>query len=83
MRLEDYQPTAPAEVSCSSEGETSTLTFTREFAHPPQRVWSALTARDQVPKWAPYGLDRDIDSTGPALLTMNDGSEPAAASIDG
>ncbi len=82
MRLEEYQPTPPAEVSCSSDGSTSTLCFVRHFAHSPDRVWRALVAREQIPKWAPYGIDRDIDSIGPALLTMNDGSEPPNYEIE-
>lgn len=76
MLLEDYKPSTPAKISCRSDGETSTLVFERRFSHPPERVWRALTAKEQIPKWAPYGPDRDLDTVGPASLHMNDGSEP-------
>ncbi len=76
MRIEDYIPSAPAEVSCESEGGKSTLVFIREIHHSPDRVWSAMTEAEKLPKWAPYQPDRDLDSLGPVNLRMVDGSEP-------
>jgi uncharacterized protein YndB with AHSA1/START domain len=52
---------------------TWTVTFVRELAHPPERVWGALVRADELPKWAPFESDRDLDATGPATLTMVDG----------
>jgi uncharacterized protein YndB with AHSA1/START domain len=48
------------------------VTFVRELAHPPERVWDALVRAGDVPKWAPFEPDRDLDTTGPATLTMVD-----------
>ena len=81
MKLEDYTPTPPAEISCDSDGENSTLHFQRNLAHSPEAVWRALTDARQLQKWTPYSIDRNIDTEGPALLTMNDGSEPPTYDI--
>ena len=76
MRLEDFIPSEPAEVSCHSDGTHSTLVFIREIRHEPKKVWSALTVAEKICKWAPYKPDRDLDALGPVMLRMIDGSEP-------
>ncbi|HEY5013080.1 MAG TPA: SRPBCC family protein [Acidimicrobiia bacterium] len=35
------------------DGETVTLTFTRRFAHPPEKVWRALTEPEHLGAWFP------------------------------
>lgn len=50
-----------------------TLVFTRDLPHPPEKVWDALTSRDQLRRWAPYGARRDLDGEGAATLVMLDG----------
>jgi uncharacterized protein YndB with AHSA1/START domain len=47
-----------------------TLVFTRRLAHPPERVWRALTEPDELRAWAPFAPDRSLAETGPATLTM-------------
>ena len=78
MRLEDYQASAPAEVSSRQDGDRCTLIFVRHSHHSPERLWSALSDRDQLPKWAPFRPDRDLHRVGPVTLTMVDGSTPEA-----
>ncbi|NKB33871.1 MAG: polyketide cyclase [Pseudomonadales bacterium] len=83
MTLEGYTPTPPVEgISCESDGETSTLHFERNLAHPPEAAWKAITNASSLQKWMPFSIDRDIDTEGPALLTMNDGSEPPTYNIN-
>lgn len=76
MRLEDYTPSEPAEVSCISENGQSTLVFVREIRHSPEKVWSAMIDAEKIPKWAPYEPNRNLDSIGPVTLRMVDGSSP-------
>lgn len=76
MRIEDYTPSAPAEVSRDSEDGNAVLIFVREIQHPPERVWSAMIEAEKLPKWAPYQPDRNLDELGPVTLRMVDGSEP-------
>jgi uncharacterized protein YndB with AHSA1/START domain len=52
------------------------LVFVRELAHPPSRVWKALTLPQQLRAWAPFDADRDLSRTGPATLDMAGGDAP-------
>jgi uncharacterized protein YndB with AHSA1/START domain len=76
----DYRPSPLAAVYLSTEPERWTLLFTRILSHPVNRVWELLTEPGQLRHWAPYVPDRDLATTGPAELTMQDGS---AAVLDG
>jgi uncharacterized protein YndB with AHSA1/START domain len=68
-----FDPGPLAAVSYRHEDDRWTVVFVREFAHPPERVWAALTEADQVGAWAPYTTDRDLSHPGEATLTMIDG----------
>jgi uncharacterized protein YndB with AHSA1/START domain len=68
----DSGPLAEVSSEANDDG-TWTVTFVRQLAHPPDRVWNALVRVDEVPRWAPYEPDRDLDATGVATLTMVDG----------
>ena len=69
----DAGPLAAVSSEEHADG-TWTVTFVRELAHPPERVWAALVRADDLPRWAPFETDRDLDTTGPATLTMIDGN---------
>jgi uncharacterized protein YndB with AHSA1/START domain len=71
-----FDPGPLAEVDCQAGDGRWTLVFTRELPHPPDKVWRALTAPDQLRGWAPYTADRDLGAVGEATLTMIDGDEP-------
>jgi len=47
--------------------------FVREFRHPREKVWAALTDPAQLDAWSPFRPDRSLARTGPATLTMVDG----------
>jgi uncharacterized protein YndB with AHSA1/START domain len=51
-----------------------TLVFEREFSHPPQALWTALTTPDGFAAWGPFRPDRPLTSVGPARLEMADGN---------
>jgi uncharacterized protein YndB with AHSA1/START domain len=50
-----------------------TLVFVRLLHHPPERVWEALTDPAQLREWSPFTADRNLASTGPAIVSMIDG----------
>ncbi|SFI48663.1 Uncharacterized conserved protein YndB, AHSA1/START domain [Paenibacillus sp. UNC496MF] len=52
----------------AADGEW-TLVLERELAHPIEDVWAALTEADQLPAWAPFAVDRNLDSAGPVALS--------------
>jgi uncharacterized protein YndB with AHSA1/START domain len=62
----------PVRVLAEADGRW-TLVFEREFHHPPQALWAALTVPAEVVRWAPYLPQRDLARTGPAQLRMTDG----------
>ena len=58
------------------DGEAWTLVLERVLAHPPARVWAALTETSQHDGWAPFVADRDLSSPGPIALTDRGVAEP-------
>jgi uncharacterized protein YndB with AHSA1/START domain len=72
-----YRPGALGEATVEKQGDRFTLVFVREFAHPPEKVWRALTAPSELREWAPFDADRDLGRTGPATLAMAGAPEPA------
>jgi uncharacterized protein YndB with AHSA1/START domain len=81
--MKAYRPTPVVPVEAHPDGDRWTLVFVRELAHPPQRVWSALTAPGELREWAPFDSDRDLGRTGAATLTMagGDGTETSRISV--
>lgn len=71
-----FDPGRLARVGSETVPDGWTLVFTRDLRHPPDRVWAALTEPERLRDWAPYTADRDLGSTGPAVLTMLDAGEP-------
>jgi uncharacterized protein YndB with AHSA1/START domain len=50
-----------------------TLVFVRTLRHPPERVWEALTDPAQMREWSPFTANRNLGSSGPAVVSMIDG----------
>jgi len=67
MNTMPFDPGPPVDVDCEPSGDRWTLVFVRDFRHPPDKVWAALTEP------APFVTDRPLDRTGDATLTMIDG----------
>jgi uncharacterized protein YndB with AHSA1/START domain len=57
-------------VTYRADGGRWTLVLVRRLAHPPERVWTALTDPDELRAWAPFVPDRSLAGTGAATLTM-------------
>ncbi len=66
---EPYAPGPAAVAEILKEGETWTLVLTRDLAHPPAKVWKALTDPMQLREWAPFDADRDLGAVGTVKLT--------------
>ncbi|GAA1885128.1 SRPBCC family protein [Asanoa iriomotensis] len=81
--METYEPStlADARAEQATDGRW-TLVFIRDFPHPTARVWRALTKPADLGEWAPYTADRDLDTTGPATLTMIDGDEHVDMAVE-
>jgi uncharacterized protein YndB with AHSA1/START domain len=72
-----FDPGPAAEVAyTATEDGRWTLRFVRDLHHPPERVWRMLTEPGHLARWAPYTADRDLGTTGPAVLSMIDGETP-------
>jgi uncharacterized protein YndB with AHSA1/START domain len=66
---EQYQPGPASGAEVRKEGEKWTLVLVRELAHPPARVWQALTDPEHLREWAPFDSDRNLGAVGTAKLT--------------
>ncbi|HUB05946.1 MAG TPA: SRPBCC family protein [Myxococcales bacterium] len=68
MSAEPYTP-GPASAEVRKEGATWTLVLVRDLAHPPAKVWQALTDPEQLRQWAPFEADRNLGTLGTAKLS--------------
>jgi uncharacterized protein YndB with AHSA1/START domain len=64
-----YTPGAASGAEVRKDGEKWTLIFVRELAHPPTKVWKALTEPAHLREWAPFDSNRNLGSVGAATLT--------------
>jgi hypothetical protein len=66
---ENYKPGLAAGAEVRKDGEKWTLILVRELAHPPAKVWQALTDPTELREWAPFDADRSLTSVGPVRLS--------------
>ncbi len=64
-----YAPGAATGAKIKKDGETWTLVLVRDLAHPPAKVWRAITEQEHLREWAPFDSDRNLDSIGTAKLS--------------
>jgi uncharacterized protein YndB with AHSA1/START domain len=64
-----YTPGPAAGAEIQKNGEQWTLVLVRDLAHPPAKVWTALTDPAHLREWAPFDSDRSLGSVGTATLT--------------
>ena len=77
MSSQQYAPGAASGASVKKEGEKWTLVLVRELAHPPAKVWTALTDPEHLREWAPFDSDRNLGTTGAtATLTTVGAPQP-------
>ena len=58
------------------DGDNWTLILVRDLAHPPAKVWKALTDPAELRQWAPFDSDRDLGAVGTATLTTVGAPQP-------
>lgn len=69
-----YKP-GPADATLSNtEGDQWTFVLAREFRHPPDKVWRALTDPAQLSQWAPFDADGDLGIAGNTVRLSTVGS---------
>ena len=66
---EKYAPGAATGAEVRKEGEKWTLVLARDLAHPPAKVWKALTNPEDLREWAPFDSDRNLGAVGTAKLS--------------
>jgi len=64
-----YTPGAASGARVEKDGETWTLVLTRDFRHPPAKVWEAITDPAHLSQWAPFDADRNLAEEGPVTLS--------------
>src|SRR5215469_16237213 len=71
-----YMP-GPATGAEVQKGDTQwTLILVRKLAHPPSKVWQALTDKAELSEWAPFDVDRSLDTVGPVKLATIGAPKP-------
>jgi uncharacterized protein YndB with AHSA1/START domain len=66
---EHYAPGPASGADIRKDGDKWTLVLVRDLAHPPSKVWTALTDPEHLREWAPYDSDRSLGAVGPANLS--------------
>jgi uncharacterized protein YndB with AHSA1/START domain len=66
---DEYTPGAAAGAEVRKDGDKWTLVLVRDLAHPPAKVWKALTEPEHLRQWAPFDADRSLGAVGTAKLT--------------
>jgi len=56
---------------------TVTIRFSRQFAHPPQKVWRALTGAEHLDAWFPTTIDGEFTAGAPLTFRFTKLSIPA------
>lgn len=59
---------------------TVTLRFTRQLAHPPEKVWRALTEPDQLEAWFPTTIEGELVPGAPLAFSF---TRPALPRMSG
>jgi uncharacterized protein YndB with AHSA1/START domain len=54
----------PRPAAFSDSAQRPTLVFERVLAHPPERIWSALTSHDELMEWHPTPFDIEPEEGG-------------------
>ncbi len=66
---EQYAPGPASGAEVRKDGEKWTLVLVRDLAHPPAKVWTALTDPEHLREWAPFDSDRNLGTVGTAKLS--------------
>src|SRR5437667_374256 len=66
---EQYAPGPASGAEVREDGEKWTLVLVRDLAHPPAKVWKALTHPEHLREWAPFDPDRNLAAVAPAKLS--------------
>ncbi len=75
-----YEPGPAHGARIEKDGDTWTLVVERLLAHPPERVWEAITDPEHLAAWAPFDADRSLAAPGPVMLSTT-GTPQAAECI--
>ncbi len=66
---DQYAPGPASGAEVRKDGEKWTLVLVRDLAHPPARVWQALTDPEHLREWAPFDSDQNLATAGAARLS--------------
>lgn len=75
----NYTPGPTNAQITNKDGDNWTLVLERELAHPPERVWEAITDPEHLREWAPYDADASLAHEGATVrLTTVGAPQPHA-----
>ena len=77
---EQYTPGPASGARVQKDGEKWTLILVREFRHPPETVWQALTEPAHLREWAPFEADGNLGAAGSTVKLTTVGAPTAQVS---
>ena len=66
---DQYTPGPASGAQVRKDGEKWTLILVRQLRHPPEKVWRALTDPAHSHEWAPFEVDKGLNTVGTVNLT--------------
>ncbi|GAA4471210.1 SRPBCC family protein [Rhodococcus olei] len=70
MSESPYRPGPLSDVRVSADGDDTVVVFPRVLPCSVEQAWFAITDPAMLARWTPYTADRDLGSTGAAVITM-------------
>ncbi|HEY9711829.1 MAG TPA: SRPBCC family protein [Chroococcales cyanobacterium] len=64
---DQYKPGSANAAKVEKDGENWTLVLVRDFRHPPEKVWKAITDPAHLREWAPFDASGNLGSAGSAV----------------
>jgi len=77
---EGYTPGPASGAQVRKNGEKWTLVLVREYHHPPEKVWQALTDPAHLRQWAPFDADGSLARAGATVKLTTVGAPTPYAS---
>jgi uncharacterized protein YndB with AHSA1/START domain len=78
---EPYAPGPANAARVNKDGDAWTLVLARDLAHPPEKVWRAITDPAHLREWAPFDASANLGTEGTVDVTWVGSAAPIETRI--